>query len=41
MTKKLITEVHRARQTMWQERIQADREGRNARSDSFMVYLSL
>ena len=41
ISKKLITEVHRAQQTMWQELIQTDREGRNVRSDSSMVYLSL
>ena len=41
ISKKLITEVHRAQQTMWQELIQTDREGRNVRSDSLMVYLSL
>ena len=36
-----MTEVHRAQQTMWQKLIQTDREGRNVRSDSLTVYLSL
>ena len=39
--KKLITEIHRTQQTMWQELIQTDREVWNVHSDSFMVYLSL
>ena len=33
--------VYRAQQTMWQELIQTDGEGRNVRSDSLMVDLSL
>ena len=37
----MLTEVHRAQQTMWQEIIQIDREGRNVRSDLLMLYLSL
>ena len=41
LSKILITEVHRVQQTMWQELIQTDREGRNVCSDSLMVYLSL
>ena len=42
LSKKLITEVHRAQQTMWQELlIQTDREGHNVHSNSLMVYLSL
>ena len=37
----MITEVHKLQQKMLQELIQIDREGRNVRSDSLMVYLSL
>ena len=38
---KLIMEVRRAQQTMWQELIQTDREMRNLRFYSLVVYLSL
>ena len=41
MSKKLITEVYREQQKMWQELIQTDRDGRNVRSDSLMVYFLL
>ena len=41
ISKKLITEVQRAQQTMWQELIQTDRERPNVRSDSLMVSQSL
>ena len=34
-------EVHKVRQTMSQEIIQTDREGRNLYFDSLMIYLSL
>ena len=37
----MITEVHKLQQKMLQELIQIDREGRNVRSDSLMVYLLL
>ena len=40
IAKKLVTEVHRAQQTMCQKLIQTDREGWNVSSNSLMVYLS-
>ena len=41
ISKKLITEVHRSQQTVWQELSETEAEEQNICSDSLTVYLSL
>ena len=41
ITEKLIIEVHRVQQAIWQILSQTDRDGWNVCFDSLMVYLSL